>query len=320
MAYLIFNLKWQGLLKMKKSFNNDDLKKNLFTIPDHSLGLLLKPLDEWNPFCDKLYITARMDFTVAGRITATIDHECPLVALDSRYRPDSRTDILLLKDVTEGKHSSLSLISGGVFVSLLYPDERRFLLTMRRDANAPAAPLCITEPAGRMDRPLDDVCINEANEELIAAISQDLSGVNRIDLLIFKGSSSKENWMKTKMSQFQLRFPEFCQDNFRIAYRDQFLDEGVPAWAFLPETRLIVKTPYFESSLQGYAWFDKMHHTLEFRRFAEISLQSSESFFFQDGETFNRDPVLIPIKKENPWQDLQKHGPMTSILQHISVS
>lgn len=305
---------------MKNDFHKENLTDFLFTIPDHSLSLLLNPFDEWNPFRDKFYITARIDFTVAGKITATIDHKCPLVALDSRYRPDSRTDILLLKDVAEGKHSNLFLIFGGVFVSLLYPDDRRFLLTLRRDAKAPAAPLCITEPAGRMDQPLDDVCINEANEELIAAISKNVSGVDHIELLILNGCSGKENWMKTKMSQCQLRFPEFCHDNFIISYKYLSLDKGVPVWALLPEIDLIIKTPYFESSLQGYAWFDKLHHTLEFRRFSEIRLQPSESFFFQDGETFNRAPVLIPIKKENPWQDLKKHGPMTSILQHISDS
>lgn len=303
---------------MNQASSNIPLDAYVSTLPTDSLDLLLNPLVAHSPFLDKLYVSARLEFHDTKHVTATIDGSCPLVALNPDYIPASRQDIVLLKDVAAGQYRGLSLISGGLFLTAAQAG-RRSLLALRRDAHAPASPLCITEPAGRMDKSLDSVCLDEANEELLIVVTQNHEGKKHVSVVIFKDpSAAKGPWIKTKSALLQLRYPEFFNGDTEISYRHAYLDDGIPWWSNLPETCLTVNTPFFKTLSTGYVWHDVVNNTLEFRRFAEISLQEGETLSFKDGEPFNREPVLVPMDTGTRAFLLNGYGPMTPILGHLA--
>lgn len=289
------------------------------SVPANAFELLLAPLPETNPLSDKVYVTGRLDFPGSGRITLTVDAECPPVFLNARYAPESVPNALTVADVAQGRAPGLSLVSGGLFVVLRKPNGKRTLLALRRDANAPTAPRCLTEPAGRMDADLLAVCVREANEEIIAVI-QPVSEVRpQADLLIFYSEAGlTAHWNSRKEIQYQRRFGHALSGNPQLSSRCIPLSAGVPAWTGLPQTRLTIQTPHSTQDCFGYAWFDEAHNTLEFRRFVEIQLKPGESFAFKDGEAFGREPVFVPMPTQDPWSSLGEFGPLTPLLERLS--
>ncbi len=289
------------------------------SVSANSLELLRTPRPEKNPLLDKVYITGRLDFPGPGRVILTVDTDCQPAFLTAGYVPKSMPDALTVADVAQGRAPGLSLISGGLFVVLHRPNGKRALLTLRRDAKALSAPGCLTEPAGRMDTDLLAVCVREANEEIIAIV-QPLSETGpRVELLIFYSEAGLvAHWNSRKEIQYRRHFSHALSGNPQISSRCIPLTAGVPAWTGLTQTRLTVQTPGSTQDYFGYAWFDEAHNTLEFRRFAEISLAPGESFTFKDGEDFGREPVLVPMPAQSPWGDLRKLGPLTPVLEKLS--
>lgn len=288
-------------------------------VPANSIELLRTPRPEKDPLSDKVYVTGRLAFPGPGRIILTVGTDCPPVFLNAHHAPKSVPDALTVADVAQGRAPGLSLISGGLFVVLHKPNGKRALLTLRRDAKAPSAPGCLTEPAGRMDADLLTVCVREANEEIIAIVEPLSETGPRVELLIFHSEDGlAAHWNSRKEIQYRRNFVHALSGNPQISSRCVPLTAGVPTWTGLPQTRLTVRTPGSTQDQFGYAWFDEAHNTLEFRRFAEINLAPGDAFAFKDGETFGREPVLVPMPALSPWSGLCKLGPLTPVLEQLS--
>jgi hypothetical protein len=276
------------------------MRSNFFS----SASLVKNPIEFGEPEFDHVFISAKAKATPGGW-RLDIDDDCPVIALDEETKEKFGLDCPTVKEVREGKHKDLTLVSAGSFIWIEEMGVKRLYL-LRRDLTAPSDRGLLTGPAGRCDKLIMQTLAEETNEELLIAIKQKQKELGAFTVVTFwtdQESSFNNRALPIKLNQLS----EFCEELRQTNPREFWVMDHYKISEVMQKTgprykvETYVKCELAEEIEVNIAFRDEANHTLEIRNILELKVpEHSELALIRDGEKLNREVVSFASLQEIP--------------------
>lgn len=304
--------------------------------PHNSVELLLDPIVEGEPGYDEVFITGKVSKESLHVWNITVDESCPTVVLNEKSRENLGLDNSpLVNELRRSESIEKSLISGGSWIWIEDHKGNQYLPLLRRDAEAPSEPNCLTGPAGRCGELLSKTSLDETNQEFICFSFGENENAKEKVLAFYDEESNKDEVINQKIKQL-LEMSEILNKKYSETGDDKFKEQFDKLQKYKTADDIeLIKIDSVENygqeldtintiidgkvvdSVRGLAYMDKANNSLEVRSVLKIKLpENAELFEVMDGERFLRNTSIV--KKEN-LKDLLENEDLVPALRNYIV-